>query len=355
MSARLRRTRRISLLATGCATLAALTACSSTATSPNGTTADSGSTLKIVYFASATANGFSNAVWQGLNEEAKKLGGKIQLKQLDGNFDATTQFNQIQDAATSKQYDGAILLANDTVGSAPAVKTLISSGAVVSNVLNPLGPDLESLKPQVNGLYSVIADPSYDTTLQAQQVVKYCTGKATCTVVILIGGMKYPFDKARYNAYRKVLDAQPNIKVLTTGEGNYDRNQAVTTMGDILQAHPKFDVLLSATDQETLGAQVALKQAGWDLKTQIANGSFYINSLGGAKAGVAAVRAGEWNATVGNFPETAGKLALEQVVNKLRGKKVTQTINLDKVAPVPLLLTADVLNKYASFTGEWSG
>ena len=310
--------------------------------------------LKIVYFASATANGFSNAVWAGMQDEAKKLGG-LQLTILDGQFSGTTQYNQYQDATTSHQYDGAVLLANDTVGSASPIKALIGSGTVVSNTLNPLGPDLESLQPQVPGLLSVISDPAFDTTLQAKDVAKYCARKPTCRVVILIGSMKFPFDKARYDAYRKVLDAQPNIKVLATAEGNYDRNTALSAMSDILQAHPDFDVLLSATDQETLGAQVSLTQAGYNLKKKIADGSFYLSSLGGSKGGVAAVRAGEWNSTVGNFPYTAGRLALDQVVNKLRGQKVTQTINLDQTAPVPLDLTAAVLQQHPEFVGEWTG
>jgi ribose transport system substrate-binding protein len=322
-----------------------------------GTTTGAGKVkpLKIVYFASATANGFSNAVWKGMQAEAKALGGDIELQILDGNFDPTAQANQVQDAAASKRYDGAVVLANDTVGIVPSIKSLIASGTVVSNVLNPLGPDLRSLKPQVDGLLNVIADPGYDTTLQAKEVATYCADKPTCRVVILIGGMQYPFDKARYDAYRAVLDAEPNIKVIASGEGNYDRDQALTAMADILQAHPDFDVLLSATDQETLGAQVALRQAGYDLKSRTADGSFYINSLGGSREGIAAVRAGEWNATVGNFPGTAGKLAIQQVVKTLRGGHVERTINLDEAAPVPLLLTADVLSQHADFMGEWSG
>jgi ribose transport system substrate-binding protein len=314
----------------------------------------SAKTLNIVYLASATANGFSNAVWTGMQQEAKKLGG-IKLNILDGNFNATTQYNQLQDAASSHQYSGAVTLLNDTVGSVPAVKVLMKSGTVVSNVLNPLGNHLDSLAPQVPGLLNVIAAPSYDTTLQATRVVSYCKSKNPCNVVILIGSLQFPFDKVRYNAYLKVLNAHSNIHILATGEGFYDRAKALTAMNDIIQAHPKFDVLLSATDQETEGAAIAMKQAGWNTRSMVANGTLFIDSLGGDQQGVAAVRSGDWNLTVGNFPRTAGKLALKQVVDKLRGKKVTPFINLDKAAPVPLVLLPEVLKKYPNFTGEWSG
>jgi ribose transport system substrate-binding protein len=309
--------------------------------------------LNIAYFASATANGFSDAVWQAMQAEAKRLGG-VNLHVLDGNFSGTTQFNQLENAATSKQYNGAVLLANDTVGSVPAAKSLLASGTVVSNVLNPLGAQLDSLSPQVPHLLSVIAAPSYDTTLQAQQVVTYCQGKPDCRVVIFVGGLQYPFDKVRLNAYKSVLAQHQNIHIVAVDQGNYDRNTSLRAMSDTLQAHPKFDVLLSG-DQMTEGAYIALRQAGWNVPKMVADGSFFIDSEGATVAGVSAVRAGQWSVVVGNFPATAGKLALDQVVAKLRGRPVNTSINLDQVAPVPLVLTKGVLAKYPSFTGEWSG
>lgn len=318
---------------------------------------NAGKSLSIAYFASASANGFSHAVWEAMQAEAKRLGGgKIELHQLDGNFNATTQFNQAQTAASSKQYDGAVVLANDTVGMAPAVKLLIKSGAVVSNVLNPMGPDLRSLEPQVDGLMSVIADPAYETRIQAQEVIKSCAKKNPCRVVIMIGGLQYPFDKIRYESYKNTLKAASNVKVVALAQGNYDRNTGVTTMSNVLQAHPKFDVLLSAAEQDTAGAEIALKKAGWDVPALVKNGDLVINSLGGSQQGVAAVRAGRWNLTVGNFPATAGQLALRQVVQKLRGQAVAQTtINIDKSTPVPLVLTKEVLDQHPDFTGQWSG
>jgi ribose transport system substrate-binding protein len=288
--------------------------------------------------------------------EARKLGGNIKLRILDGNFSGTTQYNQLQDAASSHQYDGAVTLLNDTVGSVPAVKALMRSGTVVSNVLNPLGAHLDSLAPQVPQLLNVISAPSYDTKLQARRVVAYCKSKNPCDVVILIGGLAFPFDKVRYNAYRNVLKQYGNIHVLATGQGYYDRAKALTAMSDIIQAHPKFDVLLSGSDQETEGAVIAMKSAGWNPPSMVANGSLFIDSLGGDVEGVKAVRKGDWNLTVGNFPRTAGELALKQVVAKLRSRPVGPAIvNLDKAAPVPLVLTATVLRRYPTFLGEWSG
>jgi len=309
--------------------------------------------LQIAYFASADANGFSEAVWQGAQAEAKVL-GNVQLTELDGNFSATTQFDQLQTAATSKQYSGAIALLNDTVGSVPAVQQLIASGTAVSALLNPEGSNLDSLSPQVPGLLETIAAPSYDTALQAQQVVKYCTGKKDCTVVIFIGGLVYPFDKVRYDSFLSVLKPHKNIHVLALGQGNYDVDTSLSVMQNILKAHPKFDVLLSASDQSTVGVEIALKDAGWNVPKMIKNGSFFVDSLGGSEQGVAEVRDGFSNLTVQNSPYTAGELGLAQVVNDIRGNNVQTIINLDKASPVPLILTKSVLAKHPKYKGQWN-
>ncbi len=327
---------------------------SSGSTSASGSGAAAGKTLKIAFFASASANGFADAVWTSMQTEAKRL-GNVQLTELDGNFNATTQFSQAQTAASAKQYNGAVVMANDTVGMAPAVKTLVKSGTVVANVLNPLGPSLRQIAPQVPGVISVVADPAYETTLQAQQVVAACANKNPCRVVVFIGGLQYPFDKIRDQAYRDVFKSHPNIQIVATGQGNYDRNTSLTVMSNILQAHPKFDVLLSAAEQSTVASQIALTKAGWNVPQMVKSGALVINSLGATKQGVAAVRAGDWNLTVGNFPGTAGSIALDQVVRKLRGQSYQTAINLDKVAPVPLVLTKQVLSAHPSFTGQWSG
>lgn len=199
-----------------------------------------------------------------------------------------------------------------------------------------------------------VGDPSYDTTLQAEQVVQFCQPKPSCSVVIFVGGLQYPFDTVRLAAYKKVLAAHKNIHIVAVDQGNYDKNTSFTAMSDTLQSHPHFDVLLSG-DQMTEGAYLALEQAGWNVSKMVTDGSFFIDSEGADQAAVQAVRAGQWNVTVGNFPGTAGTRALEQVVDKLRGKAVDANINLDQVSPVPLVLTKAMLARYPSFLGQWVG
>jgi ribose transport system substrate-binding protein len=308
-----------------------------------------GKTLRVAFLAASSQNGYNKAVFEGIQNKAKEL-GNVQAKILDGRFDAQVQFNQLQDAAASGQYDGIVIVPNDTVSIAGAVGAAKSANIPVVTALFPIGQNLTQLEPQVPGIVATVASPPADgATKQAELAAEYCADKDPCRVMILIGQRQFPFDKVRYDAYTAVLKQHPNIKVVATLEGNYDRDQSLKAMQDALQSNPKFDVLLSNADQQTAGAQIALKNAGIDPK------DVYLTGAGGTKEAIAAVRDGTWKADYVNFPVTQGEQALEQLVNALEDKPIKSVVDSDKEAPFDPFVDKQSLEEQPDFTGQWSG
>jgi ribose transport system substrate-binding protein len=315
----------------------------------SGGSSDGAKQWRVAFLASSSQNGYNKAVFDGIQNQAKKL-GNVKATILDGKFDAQVQFNQLQDAAASGQYDGFVIVPNDTVSIAGAVNAAKAANLPVVTTLFPIGPNLTELKPQVPGVVATVASPPADgARKQAELAAEYCKSKNPCRVAILIGQLRFPFDKVRYDAYREVLKQHPNVKVVATLEGNYDRDQSLKATQDALQANPKIDVLLSNADQQTAGAQLALKNAGIDPK------SMYLTGAGGTKEAVKAVRDGVWKADYVNFPVTQGEQALEQLVNSLEKKPVTAVVDSDKQAPFSPFVDKAALEKQPDFTGQWSG
>jgi ribose transport system substrate-binding protein len=308
-----------------------------------------GKTYRVAFLAASSQNGYNKAVFDGIQNKAKEL-GNVDAKILDGRFDAQVQFNQLQDAAASGQYDGIVIVPNDTVSIAGAVGAAKSANIPVVTALFPIGQNLTQLEPQVPGIVATVASPPADgAKKQAELAAEYCADKDPCRVMILIGQRQFPFDKVRYDAYNSVLKQHPNIDVVATLEGNYDRDQSLKAMQDALQANPKFDVLLSNADQQTAGAQIALKNAGIDPK------DVYLTGAGGTKEAIAAVRDGTWKADYVNFPVTQGEQALEQLVNSLEGKPVKSVVDSDAEAPFDPFVDKQSLEEQPDFTGQWSG
>lgn len=303
---------------------------------------------KIAFFASSAQNGFNQAIYDGIQEEAKTL-GNVKTSIYDGQFDAAKQYSQIEDVLASGNFDGFVVVPNDTVGIAGAVEEVGKAGKPLVTALFPIGPDLTKLEPQVPGVTATVANPpAAGAEAQAEDVVKYCADKSPCNVVILIGQRIYPFDNLRYQTYLKVLGKHDNIKVVATGEGNYDPDKSLTAMQDILQAHKDINVVLSNADQHLIGAEIALKNAGYNVP------DLYLSGGGASKVAVQAIREGRWDVTLAYFPVTMGKLSLKTVVEQIEGKNPPKVIDMDKEGPVPALINSQVLKEHPDFMGEWA-
>lgn len=322
-----------------------------------GSARAAGKHLRFAFFAASSQNGFDAAIYQGAKQVADKtLGSNYSMRLFDGQFNATTQYNQVESAAVAKQYDGAIIEPNDNVGIAPAVKAAIKSGIKFCTTLFPVGSNMFTLQPQVAGLTCTAAQlPAPGAKKQAQEVVKFCAHLNPCTVVLLIGQLQFPFDKERYDTWKSTLSGHANIKIVASGQGAYDRGTSLKTMTDILQAHPQFNVLLSNADQQTEGALLAFKSAGWNVKSMIASRKLYLMGGGATKETIADIRAGTMSATLGSVPVTMGELAMKQLIRAVQGKSYQKAINMDKMSPLPMIITKQVLNNHPGFKGQWSG
>lgn len=338
------------LVATGVTALAAfsaiaLAACSGASTTP---AADGSKSYTIAVMAASSQNGYSQAVYKGVEEAAKASGVDIKLQLLDGQFDANTQLSQMENAATQGNIDGVIVVPNDGPGLAAAFP--LTTDIPVVSVLVPIGSDIEEMEPQVEGVVSTVAvAPSTAAAKQAEGVVGYCADISPCKVVLLMGFLDAPLDNARVAAYNAVFAKHDNIKVVATAEGKYDPDASLTAMTNVLQATPDIDVVLNNADQNSVGAAIALTAAGIDLS------SVYITGGGGTTHAVAAVRDGSWKADYVNFPVSMGKAALEQLLNKLQGKDVKSWVDADSVGGTEPFATKETLDKTPEFLGEWDG
>jgi ribose transport system substrate-binding protein len=215
--------------------------------------------------------------------------------------------------------------------------------------LFPIGPDLTKLEPQVKGVTTTVANPpAVGAKAQAEKVVEFCKDKNPCNVVILIGQKIYPFDNLRYETYLATLKGHDNIKVVATGEGNYDPDKSLTVMQDILQANKDINVVLSNADQHLVGAEIALQNAGYNVP------DLFLSGGGAASIAIEAIRAGRWDNTLAYYPVTMGSKALEAAVMTLKGQKAPTAINMDEVGPLPAIIDKAVLDQHPEFKGEWA-
>jgi len=305
--------------------------------------------INLAFFSAWAANSYNQAIYDGAMQAATEAGG-VKVDMLDGGNDAGLQFSQVEDIVTSGQYDAFVLSPNDATGIEQAVAAAVQSGMKGAVTLFPVGPDLGTLQPQIEGLVATAAHlPVPGAKLQAEAVVEFCADKDPCNVVAIVGQMMYPTDNLRYEAYMEVFNAHPNIKVVQTIEGKYDPDTTLTAMTDMLQVNSDIDAIVSVADQHLVGAEIALTEAGIDLQ------SVYLMGAGASDSAVAAIREGRWDATLANYPRTMGYLAAQAVIKSMRGETVDPAIDMDVYGPLPAILTKEVLDGAPEFLGEWQG
>ncbi|NEE03355.1 sugar ABC transporter substrate-binding protein [Phytoactinopolyspora halotolerans] len=336
------------VLAIRTSAVVAISAVALTSCSEAGGGSDSDGGYRVAVLAASSQNGYNQAVYQGVEEAVAETGADVDLQLLDGQFDANTQLSQLQNTTTSGDYDGVIVVPNDGPGLAAAFP--LAQEIPVVTVLNPIGPDIEEMEPQVEGVVSTVAvPPSEAAAKQAEGVAEYCADKDPCKAVLLVGQLNAPLDVARRDAYQGVLEQHDNVEIVATVEGNYDRDQSLTAITNVLQANRDIDAILSNADQQTSGAQVALQNAG------IEPSSIYLTGGGGTKDAVTAVREGTWKADYINFPVSMGKAAFEQLHNALTGEDVESWVDADAVGDVEPYATKETLDEAPDFGGEWNG
>ena len=304
--------------------------------------------LSIAFFASSSQNGYNQAVYDGINQAAD-ADGNVTAEIFDGEFNAETQFNQIEDVVASGRFDGYVIVPNDPVGIAPAAQEALDAGPTAT-ALFPIGPDLETLEPQLDGMITAAGAVSVQARAAAEDVVTFCADIDPCRVVILIGQLQFPFDNLRLESFKEVLDPHANIQIVATGEGQYSQDVSLTAMQDILQSNPEFEVLLSNADQHVTGALVALNDAGLDVE------SMYISGGGASKVAIDGIRAGTWDASIIGMPVTEGRLAAENVIAELRGQPFHQVNDINVLNPLGVpVVTAEVLDANPDWQAEWDG
>jgi ribose transport system substrate-binding protein len=110
------------------------------------------------------------------------------------------------------------------------------------------------------------------------------------------------------------------IKVVKEVAANFDREQAVGAMEDILQTNPHVSAVFCANDQMALGALQSLDANN-------ATGRVKLVGFDGAIEATQQIIAGKMFATIAQDPYGMAKIAVQEAVAKVEGHSVAKSVN----------------------------
>lgn len=277
---------------------------------------------KIGLSLSTLNNPFFVQIRAGAQAEAKKLG--VDLTVTDAQNDASQQANQLQNFTSSGL--GAIIV-NPVDSDAASNSVKAADKAKIPVIAVDRGVN----KADVDALVAS------DNVAGGEQAAKTLAEKlgGTGKIVILQGQAGTSAARERAEGFAKGLKAYPGIQVLAQQPADFDRTKGLDVMSNLLQAHPDVQGVIAANDEMALGAAKALGSK--------AGKSVQVVGFDGTPDGLKAVEGGTLYASVAQQPSQLGRIAVDNAVRAIQGKKVEETIKV----PVKVVTKENV----AGFSG----
>jgi ribose transport system substrate-binding protein len=357
------RTRLVTALAVAAVGTFGVAACGSDESNEDGGTqaaaasgGDGKKELKLGHFGFGSGNFVVQAEQMAMEAAAKK-DGNVSVTLEDGNFDAQQQARQMQDALTSKKYDGWMIGPVDGSAITGVVKKAIDAGIKVTAYEFPLGPDpMNATEEQVPGTTVQVGEAVVpQTKTMAEDVSNACAKlKANpCRVAAIYGNRDVsPFDVRREEIFKAALKDRSDIKLLASLDGNYEVPASQAAVKDAITRHGRdgIDVIACFGDQMCVGAEKAYKTQGISKVPLLAGLGTTTNAVDGIKRGV-------WWSSLSLLPQTQGKIQIESLIADLRGEKIPYTnpmYPLNDYAPFGPSFDQDDVADNEDFKGEWT-
>jgi ribose transport system substrate-binding protein len=237
-------------------------------------------TCKVGVSWSDTSFPYGAAALERTREAAKDF-PNMEVFTTDGQGDAVTQSSQVEDLV-AKGIEVLVISALDEKSLAPAVKKAEAKGVkVIASDRNVAAP-VETY---------VGADNVEDGQVAGEYIVKLLGGKGN--VVLLQGSLGASPTIDRGKGFKEALAASPEVKIIADPTANYDRQEGLSVMQDMLQRFGagEIDAVFAENDEMSLGAIQAIKEAGRQDEIKVVG-------VDGQESALRVIKAGEYAGTV---------------------------------------------------------
>ena len=248
---------------------------------------------------------------RGAEEAAKRLDVDLVVQAADREIDVERQMQIIENLIQSKVSALAITPAGSREV-VPAVGKANAAGIPTIIVYTRLDPKA-SADAGVKTVSFIGSDNVLGGKLMGDYLVKASNG--TAKVAILEGIPGHETGDSRVNGFRGAVTAAPGIAIVASQPANWERDQGFTVFQNMLQAHPDIDTVFACNDMMALGAIEAIAAAG-------RTGKLRVLGFDAVQDARKAIVAGTMEASVAQFPDEMGRVAIESAVKTLKGETV---------------------------------
>lgn len=241
---------------------------------------------------------------QGAMELQLKNYDNVKLIINDAESQSDKQASQL-DSFVAQGVDAVIISPVDADALASAVKTVVDAGIPVITCSADVTGD--------QGQVWVGSSNENGGEIEMKYVAEKLGGKGK--IAVLRGPLGAFAEQGRFAGYETVLKDYPDIEIVFDQTGNWQREEAMALIENLLTAGTELDAIVCQNDGMALGALEAVKAAGKkDLIT--------ITGIDAIVDALDSIKAGELDATCFQDAIGQGTNALDMAVKAARGETV---------------------------------
>jgi len=274
--------------------------------------------------------------WRMLLDGAKKEGAQQKVKVIEyaplqvQNLEE--QVRQMEDAI-QKKVDAIVVAPINPQGIIPAIeKANAAKIPVITSNSRAYGGKIETF----------VGVENYDGAKKlGEYMIKKVGGKGN--VILIEGNPAGQTNQDRVKGFKEAIAANSNIKLLAQQPAMFRRDQAMNVMENLLQSHPKVDLVMALNDEMALGAVKAMEAAG--------RKGVLVSGFDAAPEGLEAITAKRLVATLDQDLHAQGGLGVRAAVDVLNGKKIPDWIKTGGEV-VDLSNVNTIVARIKSFSGK---
>jgi len=265
----------------------------------------------IAVFTKNLTNPYFQAVRVGTETAAKKLGVNV-IQYVPTKPDSIPeQLSQVEDVIVKKP-NAIVFIPVDYKALVPAVEKINAAKIPVTNITD---------RSAAGDFVAFVGADDYSIGLAVgKRLLDAMGGKGN---VIILEGVKGSLTSTnRVRGFNDTLKEYPNVKLLASQPGNFQRLNALQVVENLMQSFPQIDGVLAANDPMAVGAIEALEAA---------NRKALVVGINGSKEAVDLIKSGKLLAS-GDFNGfIQGCIGTEIAVRNLRKQSTPKEVMLKPI------------------------
>jgi len=265
----------------------------------------------IAVFTKNLTNPYFQAVRVGTETAAKKLGVNVMQYVPTKPDSIPEQLSQVEDVIVKKP-NAIVFIPVDYKALVPAVEKINAAKIPVTNITD---------RSAAGDFVAFVGADDYSIGLAVgKRLLDAMGGKGN---VIILEGVKGSLTSTnRVRGFNDALKEYPNVKLLASQPGNFQRLNALQVVENLMQSFPQIDGVLAANDPMAVGAIEALEAA---------NRKALVVGINGSKEAVDLIKSGKLLAS-GDFNGfIQGCIGTEIAVRNLRKQSTPKEVMLKPI------------------------